>query len=163
MSSTTSSNMRDTQTNIPLGIPGISFGKVPSTRRILSFKRRPRGENFLPWFFFFVTHLKQFFVASNPALHSPSYNSVPGKLSEDFFSRINVPRGHSNGYLVSPGASTSPFRASRHSRQQGHDRHALHLRSRFDVPSQRSPEHYCPPRLVPSVKPAQRRYVCSFA
>ena len=82
----------------------MGFGKVPSTRRVLLLRRKPRGENFPPWFFFFVTHLKQLLVASSPALHSPSYNSIPGQLSEDFFSRVDVPRGHSNGYLVSSGA-----------------------------------------------------------
>jgi hypothetical protein len=33
---------------------------------------------------------------------APDYDSVPGQISKDFFSRIDVPRGHSDGYLTFP-------------------------------------------------------------
>jgi hypothetical protein len=160
--STTCSSLRETRMNISLGILGMGFRKVPSTRRILSPRRGPRGENFPTWFFFFVTHLKQLLVASNPALHSPRYNSIPGQYSEDLFSRINVPPGYPTD-TCSIWGPTSPLGSSGHSGQQGHDRHALRLRLRLDVPSQRSHEPYRSPQLVPSVEPAQRRYVCLFA
>lgn len=33
---------------------------------------------------------------------APSYKSVPGQLSEGFFSRLDISRGHTNGYMAFP-------------------------------------------------------------
>ena len=33
---------------------------------------------------------------------APNYQSIPGKISKDFFSRVEVPRGHTDGHLTLP-------------------------------------------------------------
>jgi hypothetical protein len=33
---------------------------------------------------------------------APDYDSIPGQIPKDFFSRIDVPRGHSDGYMTFP-------------------------------------------------------------
>ena len=41
---------------------------------------------------------------------APTYKWVPSQLSDGFSSWIEVPPGHTDGHMIFPGVSTSPFR-----------------------------------------------------
>jgi hypothetical protein len=127
---------------------------------------RKVGTSFL-CFFFCVTRLKPFLVASNQTF--PLYPTTtchlggsPGTSSVGLTCLVAI-RTDTWPPLWAP---TSLFRASgshitRRATRSG--RHRLRLRSRFDVPSQCSSKPYPHRQLVPSLGPFRGRFVrCSF-
>jgi len=88
------------------GTPRTSFGTVLSTLMGGSLRRTPKSECRLPLVFFLRDSPEAISCSVEPKVpFASSYNSVPGQISQGLFSRIDVPRGHTDGYIVFPWGS----------------------------------------------------------
>ena len=87
------------------GTPCAGCGTLQSTPWVGSSNRLPKSDPSSFFFFFFSwTHAELPLLGSvGPDIpFAPNYNSVPGQISEDFFSRVDLPRGHFDGRMTFP-------------------------------------------------------------
>ena len=100
------------RTTTSLGILFTNSGTPPSTLAAGSSRPTPKSERFRT-FSPFATHLKPFLTASNPAFHShPTTNLSPGRSPMDSSVEPTCLVAIQTASSLSPGDSTTPFRAS---------------------------------------------------
>ena len=70
---------------------------------VWSSRRTPKSEPFRLLFSFPGSSLEIIPCSVEPSIpYVPNYKGDPGLISPDFYTRMEVPRGHSNGYMILP-------------------------------------------------------------